>query len=166
MLYSILCYESESLASGRTQQEDDAMMVRLKAVQQKLADAGKLGPVARLMPTSTATTLVISKDPLVVDGPFAETKEQLLGFYIIDCANLQGSARNRAAARQGEAARHPGNPSRRDLQPGRPVAMTDMAWIDAALTSARPPGPGSAAALLSSARCGGRRVPGSVFCGR
>jgi hypothetical protein len=89
MLYSILCYESEALASGRTQQEDDAMMVRLRAVQQKLNDEGKLGPVARLMPTSTATTIMVGKEPLVIDGPFAETKEQLLGFYVIDCATLE-----------------------------------------------------------------------------
>src|SRR5690348_5258434 len=36
MLYSILCYESEVLAAGRTRQEDDAMMVRLRTVQQRL----------------------------------------------------------------------------------------------------------------------------------
>jgi hypothetical protein len=89
MLYSILCYESEALASGRTQQEDDATMVRLRVVQQKLAAEGKLGPVARLMPTTTATTVTAGADPLVIDGPFAETKEQLLGFYIIDCATLE-----------------------------------------------------------------------------
>jgi hypothetical protein len=41
------------------------------------------------MPTTTATTLRKDQDPpLVLDGPFAETKEQLLGFYVVDCANL------------------------------------------------------------------------------
>jgi hypothetical protein len=40
------------------------------------------------MPTTTATTIRKGKDALVIDGPFAETKEQLLGFYIIDCASL------------------------------------------------------------------------------
>jgi len=45
--------------------------------------------VARLLPTTAATTLRKDQDPpLVVDGPFAETKEQLLGFYIIDCKSL------------------------------------------------------------------------------
>ena len=63
MLYSILCYESEALASSRTRQEDDAMMVRLRTVQQKLASEGKLGPVARLMPTTTATTIMAGKEP-------------------------------------------------------------------------------------------------------
>jgi hypothetical protein len=41
------------------------------------------------MPTTAATTLRKDRDPpLVIDGPFAETKEQLLGFYVIDCADL------------------------------------------------------------------------------
>ena len=89
MLYSILCYESESLAAGRTKQEDDAMMVRIRNIQQKLKAEGKLGPVARLMPTTTATHIRTGKDPVVIDGPFAETKEQLLGFYVVDCPSLE-----------------------------------------------------------------------------
>jgi hypothetical protein len=45
--------------------------------------------VARLQPTTSAVTVRTDKDgPLVIDGPFAETKEQLLGFYVIDCASL------------------------------------------------------------------------------
>jgi hypothetical protein len=89
MLYSILCYESEALAAGRTKQEDDAMMARVKAVMEKLKQEGKLGPTARLMPTTTATHIRSGKDPIVIDGPFAETKEQLLGVYILDCPTLE-----------------------------------------------------------------------------
>jgi hypothetical protein len=64
-------------------------MADLAVVQRKLAAHGRLGPVARLMPTSAATTLRKDREPpLVLDGPFAETKEQLLGFYIVECANL------------------------------------------------------------------------------
>jgi hypothetical protein len=64
-------------------------MAKLGTVMERLAAAGKLGPVARLLPTTTATTLRKDREPpLVVDGPFAETKEQLLGFYIVDCADL------------------------------------------------------------------------------
>jgi hypothetical protein len=64
-------------------------MARLGAVQDKLASEGRLGPVARLMPTTAATTLRKDREPpLVIDGPFAETKEQLLGFYVVDCAAL------------------------------------------------------------------------------
>ena len=90
MLYSILCYESEALAAGRTKQEDDAMMGRLRGVLQTLQAEGQLGPTARLMPTTTATHIRSGKEsPAVIDGPFAETKEQLLGFYIIDCPTLE-----------------------------------------------------------------------------
>jgi hypothetical protein len=88
MLYAILCYDSEEITCNWSKEQDDAVMARLGAVQEKLSRQGKLGPVARLMPTTTATTLRKGKDPVVLDGPFAETKEQLLGFYIADCATL------------------------------------------------------------------------------
>jgi hypothetical protein len=89
MLYSILCYESEAAFAARSRQEDEAMVARLAAVQERLATAGKLGPVARLMPTTTATTVLAGRHPVVIDGPYAEVKEQLMGFYIVDCANLE-----------------------------------------------------------------------------
>ena len=45
--------------------------------------------MTRLLPTTAATTLRNDREPpLLIDGPFAETKEQLLGFYIVDCASL------------------------------------------------------------------------------
>jgi hypothetical protein len=58
-------------------------------VQDKLAREGRLGPVARLMDTTAATTIRKAKEPLVIDGPFAETKEQLLGFYLVECESLE-----------------------------------------------------------------------------
>ena len=89
MLYAILCYNDEAEVFSWTQAQDDAVMARLGVVHQKLAEAGKLGPAVRLLPTTAATTLRKDRDPpLVVDGPYAETKEQLLGFYIIDFASL------------------------------------------------------------------------------
>ena len=88
MLYAILCYDSEDVVGSWTKQEDDAVMAKLAVVQQKLADQGRLGPVARLLPTTAATTIRKGREPLVIDGPFAETKEQLLGFYVVDCSTL------------------------------------------------------------------------------
>lgn len=89
MLYAILCYHSEAVVGGWSKAEDDAVMEKLDVVHQKLTAEGRLGPVARLLPTSAATTLRKDSDPpLVLDGPFAETKEQLLGFYIVDCEGL------------------------------------------------------------------------------
>jgi len=90
VLYAILCYNSEDLVYSLPKEQDDATMARLVEVQKKLARSGRLGPVARLMPTTTATTLRKDREPpLVIDGPFAETKEQLLGFYVVECSDLE-----------------------------------------------------------------------------
>jgi hypothetical protein len=89
MLYAILCYDSEDVVGAWTKEEDDAAMARLAVVEQKLASQGKLGPVARLMPTTAATTLRKGRETMVLDGPFAETKEQLLGFFIVDCPTFE-----------------------------------------------------------------------------
>ncbi|KEC74122.1 UNVERIFIED_ORG: hypothetical protein GGD51_006250 [Rhizobium esperanzae] len=89
MLYAILCYAHEETVFAWSQQEEAAVMEKLYAVQEPLAKAGKLGPVGRLMPTTAATTVRKGKDePLVIDGPFAETKEALLGFYVVDFETL------------------------------------------------------------------------------
>ncbi|WP_333834945.1 YciI family protein [Rubrimonas sp.] len=89
MRYAILCYHDEKVVAAWSREEDDAVLARLAVVHGKVAQAGKLGPVVRLLPTSAATTLRRDRDaPLVLDGPFAETKEQLLGFYVVDCDSL------------------------------------------------------------------------------
>ncbi len=89
MLYAIICYNDEKLVSGWSKAEDDAVMARLGAITGKIAAAGKLGPCARLVPTTQAKVLRKGKDgPVVTDGPFAETKEHLLGFYLIDCKDI------------------------------------------------------------------------------
>ena len=88
MLYAILCYDHEDAVSAWPEEEEAAIMARLGAVQEKLAAQGRLGPVARLLPTTAATTVRKNGEHLVLDGPFAETKEQLLGFYIVECADL------------------------------------------------------------------------------
>ena len=86
MLYAILCYSSENIVGSWTKEQDDTVMSNLAAVQEKLARKGKLGPVARLGPTAKATTLRKDREPfLLTDGPYAETKEQILGFFVIDC---------------------------------------------------------------------------------
>jgi len=107
MQYAILCYHDENVVCSWSKQEDDAVMARLASVQDKLARQGKLGPVVRLLPTTAATTLRKDREPpLVIDGPFAETKEQLLGFYVVEGASLEEVleiARELAAANPGGA---------------------------------------------------------------
>jgi hypothetical protein len=89
MLYAILCYHDEAVVGAWTKQEDDAVLAKRAKVTDVLAAQGRLGPVARLMPTTAATTVRSGPEPLVIDGPFAETKEQLLGFYMVECATLE-----------------------------------------------------------------------------
>jgi hypothetical protein len=101
MLYAILCYDQEEVVSAWTKEQDDAAIAKLMVVQDKLAEQGRLGPVARLMPTTAATTLRKGAKPIVLDGPFAETKEQLLGFFVVECATLEDALQ--AARELGQA---------------------------------------------------------------
>jgi hypothetical protein len=102
MLYAIFCYNDETVTSAWSKAEDEACMARLQTVQDRLSAQGRLGPVARLLPTTAATTLrKTGGEPLIIDGPFAETKEQLLGFYVVECKDLDealDAARDLAAA--------------------------------------------------------------------
>ena len=88
MLFMLLCYNNEAQVMGWTQEEDDAVMGRLSVVHDKLLAEGKLGPSGRLDATSSAKTLIKGEAPFVIDGPYAETKEQFLGFYVIDVAGM------------------------------------------------------------------------------
>ena len=106
MLYAILCYHDEDVTGSWTREQDAAVMKKLAVVQDKLSQQGRLGPVARLLPTTAATTLRKENPPVVIDGPYAETKEQLLGFYVVDCNNLDEAlevARDLGAANPGGA---------------------------------------------------------------
>jgi hypothetical protein len=84
MLYAVLCYNNEDITGSWTKEEDGMVMARLTAVTDRLDKAGKLGPVARLMPTTAATTLHKGgygkrlepglEPPVITDGPFADTR--------------------------------------------------------------------------------------------
>lgn len=87
MFYAILAYHVEQTVQSWTPDEDAALMKDLLDVNERLTRQGKLGPAARLGATAGAVTLRGPGDGMVIDGPFAETKEQLLGFYVLDCAN-------------------------------------------------------------------------------
>ena len=106
MLYALLCYHDEDFVGSWSKEQDAAVMSKIAVVQDRLKKEGRLGPAARLLPTTAATTLRKDGPPLVLDGPYAETKEQLLGFYIVDCENLDAAvdvARDLGAANPGGA---------------------------------------------------------------
>jgi len=89
MQYAILCYHDEKVTCAWSKEHDEAVMAKLGAVRDRLERQGKLGPVARLLPTTAATTLRKDREPpLVIDGPFAETKEQLGGYYLVEANNI------------------------------------------------------------------------------
>ncbi len=89
MFYCILCYNFESEIEAWPREKEAAVLAQRDLVTHKLAIQGRLGPMGRLMPTTTAMTVRASREPRVLDGPFAETKEQLLGFYLVDCSSLE-----------------------------------------------------------------------------
>lgn len=83
MLYAMFAYHLEKKITELTPAQDAALMEGMHKVHARLTAEGKLGPAARLGPTDKAVTI---RGGLVIDGPFAETKEALLGFYVLDCA--------------------------------------------------------------------------------
>ena len=87
MLYAILAYHVENEIVSLTPQEDAALMAGLNEVHDRLLRQGQIGPAARLGATEGACVLRGPGTGVVVDGPFTESKEALLGFYVIDCAN-------------------------------------------------------------------------------
>ena len=84
MLYAILAYHVENEVKSWSAEEDAALMVNLRKAHDRLNQVGKLGPAARLGDTNKARTLRGTGDGIIIDGPFAETKEQLLGFYVAE----------------------------------------------------------------------------------
>ncbi|MFZ4517405.1 MAG: YciI family protein [Microthrixaceae bacterium] len=90
MEYLILIHQDESSegpAPGTP--EFDQMMAGWMAYNQELIDGGHWIAGASLAPTTTATTVRKSIDGMsLTDGPFAETKEQLGGFYLVSAADL------------------------------------------------------------------------------
>ncbi|PTE10047.1 YciI family protein [Mesorhizobium helmanticense] len=86
MFYAILAYHVEEAIEALTPEQDAALMTDLLEINDRLYREGTLGPSARLGATQDAWTLRGPGDGLIIDGPFAETKEQLLGLYVVDCA--------------------------------------------------------------------------------
>jgi len=87
MKYAFLIYGNEAAYANATEEESQQEMGEYFAFSNAYRAATSASEA--LMPTSTATTVrVRDGKTLTTDGPFAETKEALGGFYVIDCANL------------------------------------------------------------------------------
>jgi hypothetical protein len=88
MRYMMLIYSKHS-PDGPPPEEGQQIRERHRAVIEEATRKGVLRGVEPLAPIVTATTVRVQDGKtLVLDGPFAETKEQLAGYYIIECENL------------------------------------------------------------------------------
>ena len=89
MKYICLIYEDETLIPSRSEEEQQAIISDYFTFTGEVDQAGKLVAGDALMPTETATTVrVRDGETVTTDGPFVETKEQLGGYYLLDCENL------------------------------------------------------------------------------
>ena len=89
MQYLLLIYNDEQAWAELPEEQRKAIVAEYGAVAEELRKQNRFKGGAPLHPTSTATTVRVRNDEqLVTDGPFAETKEQLGGYYLIECDNL------------------------------------------------------------------------------
>jgi hypothetical protein len=94
MQYMLLIYDDEKHFQGLNDEERGRIMQQYSAYTQELRDAGALISADALQPTVNASTVrVRDGEQLVTDGPFAETKEQLGGYYLIDVDSAEEATR-------------------------------------------------------------------------
>ena len=91
--YMFLIYGDESRLAEATQEDWDQMLLAHNAWQEQVASSGaKVLDGAPLEASSTATSIRHGDSgPIVTDGPFAETKEALGGYYVLECADLDAA---------------------------------------------------------------------------
>jgi len=89
MKYLCLIYDDEKMWPSMPKAEAETMMGEYFAFTEDIKKAGKMVAGDALQPTHTATTVRVRNGQVsVTDGPFAETKEQLAGFYLVDARDL------------------------------------------------------------------------------
>ncbi len=89
MKYAFTIYGDESRRASASEEDQQAVSQAYGAVTQEMEEKGVLVAGEGLYPTQTATTVRVREgDRGVTDGPFAETKEQLAGFYVLDVKDL------------------------------------------------------------------------------
>ena len=90
MQYLMLIYANETaVAEARGATEDNKMVDAFRVFTQSIIESGQFKAGDALQPSTTATTVRVRGDKvLTTDGPFAETHEQLAGYYLIEAKNL------------------------------------------------------------------------------
>jgi hypothetical protein len=89
MRYALLIYASEQDWAGQSEEQAQAQFQEYMSFTKDIVDRGIYQSGEALQPTATATTVrVRDGETLSTDGPFAETKEQLGGFYVVEAKDL------------------------------------------------------------------------------
>jgi hypothetical protein len=89
MQYMLLIYGDQNGWQSRTEEENNQLMQDYYQFTEDLQKSGAMVGGDALEPTQTATTVRVRNDEtLTTDGPFAETKEQLGGYYIVDVGSI------------------------------------------------------------------------------
>jgi hypothetical protein len=89
MRYMLMVCNDETAIEAVSPEEGSALLAEYGAFGEEIAGRGVLLADGRLRPTTAATTVQVRDgEVLVADGPFAETKEQIGGFYLVDCEDL------------------------------------------------------------------------------
>ncbi|GAA5078206.1 YciI family protein [Lysobacter panacisoli] len=94
MKYVCLIYDEEKLFDDMPKDQFDAVMGEYFALSDALVESGQMVAAEALQPVNTATVVRVRNGRLsTTDGPYAETKEQLGGFYLIEAKDLDEAIR-------------------------------------------------------------------------
>ncbi|MGH2722207.1 MAG: YciI family protein [Actinomycetota bacterium] len=89
MRYLLMICNDEAAFDAASPEEDAAMLAEYRTWSEEMAGRGVLRGGERLRPTSDATTVQVRDGAvLTTDGPFAETKDQIGGYFLVDCKDL------------------------------------------------------------------------------
>jgi hypothetical protein len=89
MKYLALIYSSDADWASLSDEDRESMYTQYRAFGEEARASGAFVDGAELQPASTATTVrVRDDDSVVTDGPFVETKEQLGGYYVLECDSI------------------------------------------------------------------------------
>lgn len=91
MVFAILIYGDEAITDCLPEQEYEETLGKHQALQNQMSAQNRFIASAKLMPSSSAVVVKGQEPTLVTDGPFAESKEQFVGFYLLECEDLDSA---------------------------------------------------------------------------
>ena len=89
MIYSVLIYEAPGLDDARSKEERERVLEAHRKLQTDTKRSGVYIGATQLAESGAITARLRKGDVLVTDGPFAETKELFVGFYLFECTSIE-----------------------------------------------------------------------------